>query len=106
MSEWGLAVDCAHSGALAEFWALALGYEHLPPPEGFANWGEWLRSMDVPEEEWDDGAYLRGPGAAGGRPRERARRPGGGGAGRGRRGNGPAARTCVTRPDARRPCRS
>jgi hypothetical protein len=61
MNEWGLTVDCAHPGVLAEFWALALGYEHVPPPEGFANWGEWLRTMDVPEEEWDDGAYLRDP---------------------------------------------
>jgi hypothetical protein len=65
MTTWGLTIDCAHPGALAEFWVLALGYEHSPPPEGFASWSEWLESMGVPEEEWDDGAYLRDPSGAG-----------------------------------------
>jgi len=61
MTEWGLTFDCAHPGKLAEFWALALDYEQPAPPEGFASWPEWLTSMDVPEDEWDDGAYLSDP---------------------------------------------
>jgi hypothetical protein len=65
MTKWGLTVDCAHPGALAVFWALALGYRELPPPEGFASVGEWLESMGVPEEEWDDGAYLSDPAGVG-----------------------------------------
>lgn len=65
MTTWGLTIDCAHPGELATFWALALGYEPSPPPEGYASWPEWLVSMDVPEEEWDDGAYLRDPSGVG-----------------------------------------
>ncbi len=65
MTKWGLTVDCAHPGALAEFWALALGYRQLPPPEGFGSWPEWLTSAGVPEAEWDDGAYLTDPAGTG-----------------------------------------
>jgi Glyoxalase-like domain len=65
MSKWGLTVDCAHPGELSAFWAMALGYEQSAPPEGFASWPEWLVSMDVPEEEWDDGAYLNDPAGQG-----------------------------------------
>lgn len=61
MTTWGLTIDCAHPGELAGFWALALGYEPLPPPPGHASWPEWFVSMGVPEDEWDDGAYLRDP---------------------------------------------
>jgi Glyoxalase-like domain len=65
MTNWGLTVDCAHPGAQARFWALALGYEELPPPDGFATWPEWLRHHEVPEDEWDDGAYLQDPAGVG-----------------------------------------
>jgi Glyoxalase-like domain len=30
---WGLTIDCAHPTALAEFWALALGYDGPPPAD-------------------------------------------------------------------------
>jgi hypothetical protein len=36
-----------------------------PPPEGFATTNEWLASLGVPEEEWDDGAYLTDPAGVG-----------------------------------------
>jgi hypothetical protein len=65
MTTWGLTIDCAHPGELAKFWALALGYEQSPPPEGFASWEEWHVHHDVPREEWDDGAYLRDPSGVG-----------------------------------------
>jgi hypothetical protein len=65
MTKWGLTVDCAHPGVLAGFWVLALGYRVSPPPEGFGSWPEWLVRMDVPEEEWDDGAYLSDPAGVG-----------------------------------------
>lgn len=65
MTNLGLTFDCAHPGELARFWALALGYEQPPPPEGFASTQEWLVSMGVPEEEWDDGAYLNDPAGVG-----------------------------------------
>ncbi|MGW0659726.1 VOC family protein [Streptodolium elevatio] len=62
---WTLTVDCAEPGKLAEFWAAALGYAPRPAPAGFADWEEWLRHYDVPEEEWDDGAYLTDPDGVG-----------------------------------------
>jgi hypothetical protein len=46
---------------LAAFWAFALGYVTPPPPTGFPSWEDWLRHHDVPETEWDDGAYLVDP---------------------------------------------
>jgi len=58
-------VDSAHPGELAKFWALALGYVEPPPPEGFESWPDWLVRMNVPEEEWDDGAYLHDPAGVG-----------------------------------------
>ncbi|MGH3761402.1 VOC family protein [Actinophytocola sp.] len=65
MTKWGLTVDCAQPGELARFWALALGYVASPPPGGFASTHEWLASLGVPEEEWDDAAYLTDPAGVG-----------------------------------------
>ncbi|MFD3518939.1 VOC family protein [Streptomyces sp. NPDC058653] len=62
---WSLTIDCAHPSKLAEFWALALGYAEPPPPEGFSTWEAWLLDCGVPEEEWDDGAYLADPDGVG-----------------------------------------
>ena len=58
---WGLTFDCARPRELAAFWALALGYVEPPPPEGSASWEAWLVEQGVPEDEWDDGAYLADP---------------------------------------------
>jgi catechol 2,3-dioxygenase-like lactoylglutathione lyase family enzyme len=58
---WTLTIDCAHPGRLAEFWALALGYVARPAPAGFASWEAWFAHYEVPEEEWDEGAYLSDP---------------------------------------------
>lgn len=58
MSRWRLTVDCASPPVLAAFWSAALHYEPAPPPDGFADWEQWLVAGCVPEEEWDDGAYL------------------------------------------------
>jgi hypothetical protein len=60
-----LTVDCASPATVSAFWALALGYVEPPAPEGFASWADWLRHHDVPEEEWDDGAYLVDPDGVG-----------------------------------------
>jgi hypothetical protein len=43
--------DAADPGALAEFWAAALGYRLQPPPEGFASWDAALDAWGVPPEE-------------------------------------------------------
>ncbi|WP_299528324.1 VOC family protein [uncultured Streptomyces sp.] len=58
---WALTFDCADPVGLAAFWALALGYEPAPPPEGFDTWHAWYADQGVPEAEWDDGAGLRDP---------------------------------------------
>jgi hypothetical protein len=53
--------DCAGPAALANFWAAALGYRLAIPPDGFATWEEWFHKMEIPEEEWDEGAWLDDP---------------------------------------------
>ncbi|WP_381804071.1 VOC family protein [Streptomyces niveus] len=64
-TKWSLTIDCAHPAEMAEFWALALGYAEKPPPAGFATWEAWFAHHGVPEEEWDDGAYLADPDGVG-----------------------------------------
>ncbi|PRY42285.1 VOC family protein [Umezawaea tangerina] len=46
---------------LAEFWALAAGYVFQPPPPGFATWEDFGRSIDLPEERWNDQSALIDP---------------------------------------------
>ena len=43
--------DCADPAALAEFWALALGYVVQPPPAPFASWDEALDAWGVPPDK-------------------------------------------------------
>lgn len=64
-TRWSLTIDCANPRKLAEFWALALGYTGPPSPEGFASWEAWFTHHNVPEEEWNDGAYLHDPDGVG-----------------------------------------
>jgi hypothetical protein len=65
VTKWNVTFDCARPGELAEFWAMALGFTEKAPPAGFRSWEEWFARYDVPEEEWDDGAYLSDPGGTG-----------------------------------------
>ena len=53
--------DCAAPVALADFWASALGYRPADPPEGFASWEEWAERLEIPAEEWGEGAWLDDP---------------------------------------------
>jgi len=64
-TKWTLTIDCAHPARLAAFWRVALGYVDAPPPDGFTSWQDWLVHFDVPEDEWDDGAYLNDPDGVG-----------------------------------------
>ena len=61
---WAVTFDCASPQTLATFWAEALGYVPRPVAAGFVRWEEWLTAQGVPEEEWDDGAYLSDPDGA------------------------------------------
>jgi hypothetical protein len=45
--------DCADPGALAAFWASALGYVVQPPPDGYDSWPAFLTELGVPESEFD-----------------------------------------------------
>ena len=51
-----LVIDCTDPEPLARFWAAALHYELEPPPEGFADWDAYWRTVGVPEEELGGGA--------------------------------------------------
>jgi hypothetical protein len=43
--------DCADPAALAEFWAVALGYRVQPPPSGYDTWDEALEALGVPADQ-------------------------------------------------------
>jgi Glyoxalase-like domain len=58
---WKLTIDCHSPAELARFWSEALGYAPAPVPAGYRSWEDWLTEQGVPEEEWDDGAYLHDP---------------------------------------------
>jgi Glyoxalase-like domain len=58
---WTITFDCADPAVLSTFWRRALGYVEGSPPAGFATWEEYLASVGVPQEEWDDGAYITDP---------------------------------------------
>lgn len=60
-------VDARDPGTLAAFWAEALGCVLEPPPAGFADWEEFLRSVGVPEADW--GRYAAVVDPVGGGPR-------------------------------------
>ena len=57
--------DAADPPKLATFWALALGYIPEPPPDGFASWEDFGRSIGMPEEQFDDQASVIDPEGAG-----------------------------------------
>ena len=59
---WTLTFDCTDVPTMRGFWRLALGYVEPTPPEGWTTWEDWLRDMEVPEEEWGDGGGLDDPG--------------------------------------------
>jgi Glyoxalase-like domain len=57
--------DAADPGALAAFWAEALGYVEQAPPDGFATWDDWAREQGIPEELWSDSAAIVDPDGSG-----------------------------------------
>lgn len=52
--------DCADPGALAEFWAQALGGV-IPPPPGGGTWDEFLEARGVPPERRNDASAVEDP---------------------------------------------
>jgi hypothetical protein len=45
-----LVIDAKDPELLARFWAAALEYVLEPPPEGFATWDDWRRSIGLSDE--------------------------------------------------------
>jgi hypothetical protein len=58
-------IDCADPSRLADFWSEALGYQLQDPPAGFATWPDFLRSIGVPESEWNSANAVVDPGGVG-----------------------------------------
>ncbi len=61
-----LVFDTADPDREAQFWAVALGYDVQPPPDGFATWEAFLEAQGVPRERWNDASAIvdangRGP---------------------------------------------
>jgi catechol 2,3-dioxygenase-like lactoylglutathione lyase family enzyme len=59
--------DCADPAKLSEFWAATLGYRLDSPPPGFASWPDFLKAMNVPEENWNDASAIVDPDGVGSR---------------------------------------
>ena len=57
--------DAADPDRLARFWSTVLGYQLQPPPPGFDSWEAWLRSMGIPESEWNSRSAIVDPAGAG-----------------------------------------
>ena len=57
--------DAGDPGALAGFWAEALGYQLQAPPPGFDSWDQALDAMGVPPEHRNDASALVDPDGAG-----------------------------------------
>ena len=53
--------DSADPGALAEFWAQALGGVVPPPPGDFASWDDFLAARGVPPERRNDASAVEDP---------------------------------------------
>ena len=58
-------VDAGDPGALAEFWAFALGYILQPPPEGFETWEAFADALDLPAEDRERYAAVVDPDGVG-----------------------------------------
>ena len=57
-TKWTMTIDCADPALVARFWCTALGYVEADPPKGWDTWDAFLTEMNVPEDEWNDGASL------------------------------------------------
>lgn len=57
--------DCADPGAVADFWAIVLGYRKDDPPKGFDSWEAALTAFGVPESEWNSRSAVSDPDGAG-----------------------------------------
>ncbi|GAB3746914.1 VOC family protein [Microlunatus parietis] len=59
--EFQVTYDCADPGALAGFWAEALGYEFDAPPPGFDTWDAALDAWGVPADQRNGASAIHDP---------------------------------------------
>src|SRR5690348_7323560 len=59
--EFQVTFDAGDPGALASFWAEALGYQFQPPPPGFGDWDSALEAWGVPEDQRNSRSALLDP---------------------------------------------
>ncbi|WP_456847314.1 VOC family protein [Cellulomonas sp. P5_C6] len=57
--------DAADPRALGRFWGEVLGYVEPPPPDGFASWGAYVDTLDLPVEQRDALYYVVDPDGVG-----------------------------------------
>ena len=57
--------DCADPGAVAAFWAEAVGYQLESPPPGFATWDEALDAWGVPADQRNSRSAVVDPSGTG-----------------------------------------
>ena len=60
-TKFQVVMDCASPDDVARFWVEALHYKFQDPPQGFDTWDDFLRSIGVPEEEWDKASAIVDP---------------------------------------------
>lgn len=53
--------DCADPARVGRFWAQLLGYEEQGPPPGFSDWPSFLKSQNIPEEDWNSAYAIIDP---------------------------------------------
>jgi hypothetical protein len=53
--------DCHDPDRLARFWAEALHYKLQDPPPGFETWEDLLKSLGIPESDWDRASAVIDP---------------------------------------------
>jgi hypothetical protein len=63
VKQFQVTFDCAEPERLARFWCEVLGYVVPPPPDGFATWDDYVRSL--PPEHQDPGFAVVDPSGVG-----------------------------------------
>jgi hypothetical protein len=58
-------IDCADPDRMMKFWATALNYKEQDPPQGYGSWEEFLRAMNIPEDQWNSAGAVVDPEAKG-----------------------------------------
>lgn len=64
-TQFQVVIDCADPDRMMKFWATALGYKEQDPPQGYASWEDFLRAMNVPQDQWNAAGAVVDPDGTG-----------------------------------------